>query len=146
MTREEKVAKVKNHTISCIKNHIKSHKEKLKPMLEIDDPTEETEELLFWDINHLFILRSLLCWVNSNKFCNEKWDNGNYVLDDNDLAVLLQESFDFVLSYTMAEFYYGVQTQDIFGLNETFCDVMIKNEMISVFDLMNVKQENLQEG
>ena len=146
MTRGEKVAKVKDATISCIKKYIKSHKNKLKPMLEIEDPTEETEEQLFRDIGYLFMLRSLLYWVNSNKFCNEKWDNGDYILDDYELDVLLQESFDFVSSYTVAAFYYGFHLQDMFWLDETFCDVMIKNEMITVFDLISVKQENMQEG
>lgn len=149
MTRAEKIAIIRENVSKRGSKLLDYYKDALSHCLELDNQDEDSWEELFDDcIIQLYITKSLLWWIKSDPFCNEQFPNGNYVLSDRNLDIMMREDcFDFIARWYTAMFDLKSPSQEeSLHIASALNDEFIRIHMIDAFDawLLNQKKENLQ--
>lgn len=141
MTREEKVAKLKEKIIVQLNEAIKGDRSLLLTLLTIDEEYEKNgQQTMSNNVNlqicFTCIHQMMLYWVKSDLFCMDYYSADKFIIKDRDLDIMLQDSFNFVTEYFRA---IGVSHSSkipikeiILSMGDTFSDSFIVNEVISV--------------
>ncbi len=87
------------------------------------------------------MLRALSEWINSESFLNETYPNGNNIINDEDLDVMLSDGFDFVFNFMMCV----KEEHGIYFIGMYFKDVIIKQKIIQIFDYILYDKEKEME-
>ena len=86
MTRDEKRTAIINKINKDIE-----HELKIADKMKFDGDKEKTE--------FKFAIYALHTWVNSDKFLDEPYPNGHYIITDDDLNILLNDDFKFIPNF-----------------------------------------------
>ena len=143
MTREEKVAKLKEKIIAQLNEAIKGDRSLLLTLLTMNEEYEKNgQQAMSNNVNlqicFTCIHQMMVYWVKSDLFCMDHYSANKFVVKDRDLDIMLQDSFNFTTKYFTAigiDYSNRIPVEEIIlSIGDTFSDSFIANEVISVMD------------